>query len=142
MTLSTIAVHLDHTERCEARTLLAARLARLHGSHLVGIVTTGVQPGAAPVSTRPEVADYIIGASLYLRRRAESVAHVFRCRIAEPTLPSFEARLVDGEPVDTVVDHGRTSDFIVVAQADERATVDAAVRQLPEEVMLTRWNAC
>ncbi|MFH0131861.1 universal stress protein [Variovorax sp. VaC1] len=136
MTLSTIAVHLDHTERCETRTVLAARLARLHGGHLVGIVTTGVQPDEAPASTHTEMADCIVGASLYLRRRAESVAHVFRCRIAELTPPSFDARLVDGEPVDAVVDHGRTSDLIIVGQADERATVDAAVRQLPEEVML------
>jgi len=44
MTLPTIAVHLDHTERCEVRTLLAARLARRHSSHLVGIDTHGGDP--------------------------------------------------------------------------------------------------
>jgi len=35
VTLSTISVHLDHTERCEVRTRLAVRIARL------------MQPGAA-----------------------------------------------------------------------------------------------
>jgi len=31
VTLSTIFVHLDHTERCEVRTRLAVRIARLAG---------------------------------------------------------------------------------------------------------------
>jgi hypothetical protein len=38
VTLSTISVHLDYTERCEVRTRLAARIARL------------LQPGAATCS--------------------------------------------------------------------------------------------
>lgn len=136
MTLPTIAVQLDHTERCEVRTRLAARLARRHSSHLVGIVTTGVQAAMEPLAVRAEFADCIAGASLHLRRRAETVAHVFRCRIAAQALPSFDTRLVDGEPAGAVIGHGRTSDLVVVGQADECAVVDHAVRQLPEEVML------
>jgi len=136
MTLPTIAVHLDHTERCEVRTLLAARLARRHSSHLVGIVTTGIEGIPAPMPAHAELEDCIAAASLHLRRRAETVAHVFRCRIAEPTLASFDTRLVDGEPVGAVIGLGRASDLVVVGQADECAVVDHAVRQLPEEVML------
>lgn len=37
MTLGTILVHLDHTDRCAARAVLAVRLAWMHGSHLVGL---------------------------------------------------------------------------------------------------------
>lgn len=136
MTLPTIAVHLDHTERCEIRSLLAARLARRHRSHLVGIVTTGVQVVAQPMPIGSELDDCIVGASLHLRRRAEAVAHVFRCRVATSALPSFDTRPVDGEPVGAMVDHGRTSDLVVVGQADACAAVDRAVRLLPEEVML------
>ncbi|MDP9964515.1 nucleotide-binding universal stress UspA family protein [Variovorax paradoxus] len=136
MMLSTITLHLDHTERCEARTLLAARLARQHGSHLLGIVPTGVQAGAATLPQAPETAALMAAASLYQRRRAEAVAHVFRCRLRDAGSPPCEIRLVHGDPVDAVVDHGHGSDLVVVGQPDRQAAVDARARQLPEEVML------
>ncbi|WP_295985422.1 universal stress protein [uncultured Variovorax sp.] len=136
MTLSTISVHLDHTECCEARTRLAVRLARLHGSHLMGIVPTWA-PTAASMGARDErrLDDAIVEASLYLRRRAETVAHVFHSRTTPATF-SCEARLVDGDPVGAVVHHGRASDLIVVGQADASAAVSDAARRLPEQVML------
>lgn len=138
VTLSTIAVHLDHTERCEVRTRLAARIAVQHRSHLMGIVPTGVpaERGPAPLlACAEDPADVLIEASLYMRRRAEAVAHVFRSRLG-PALASCDARLVDGEPVQAVVHLGRASDLIVVGQADEAAAVGDAERRLPEEVML------
>lgn len=137
MTLSTIAIHLDHTERCEARTLLAVRLAGQHGSLLLGIVPTGVPvDAAAALAQAAETATLVAAASLYQRRRAETVAHVFRCRLRETASPSCEVRLVDGEAVDAVVAHGHASDLIIVGQADQQAVVDARARQLPEEVVL------
>lgn len=139
MTLSTISLHLDHTERCEVRTLLAARIARLHRSHLLGIVPTGMPVGPGPARPLPcaeETADRLVKASLCLRRRAETVAHVFRSRLADPAPPSCDVRLVDGDPVQAVVHLGRASDLVVVGQADEAAAVGDAERRLPEEVML------
>ena len=141
MTLSTISVHLDHTECCEARTRLAARLAMLHGSHLMGIVPTGV-PASTGIGPVPRVAgsedrvDHAIAeVSLCLRRRAETVAHVFHSRM-KPTALSCEARLMDGDPLHAVVHLGRASDLIVVGQADSAAAVCEAVRRLPEEILL------
>ena len=137
MTLSSIAVHLDHSECCEARTRFAARLARLHGSHLCGIVPTGVReragmqpPDAAAAAT------VAVSASLYLRRRAETVAHVFRCRVRGLGAASFDACLVDGRPIDAVVAHARASDLLVVGQADAEAALDETARRLYEEAML------
>ena len=136
MTLSTISVHLDHTECCEVRTRLAARLARLHGSHLMGIVPTWAPAGTGPAPRGSGDLDRtIVEASLYLRRRAETVAHVFHSRI-RPAASSSDARLVDGDPVQAVVHHGRASDLIVVGQADEAAAVCEAANRLPEDVML------
>jgi len=137
--LSTISVHLDHTERCEVRTLLAARLARLHRSHLIGIVPTSVPAECAPARPIPctkDGADVLVEASLYLRRRAETVAHVFRSRLAGATPLPCDTRLVDGEPVQAIVRLGRASDLIVAGQADEAAVVGDAERRLPGEVML------
>lgn len=136
MTLLTITVHLDHTERCEDRTLLAARLASRHGSHLLGLVPTGVPVDTVALPQAAQAAAVAAAASLYQRRRAEAVAHVFRCRLRDTGSLPFETRLVDGDPVDAVIVHGHASDLVVVGQPDRQAAVDARARQLPEEVML------
>lgn len=77
-----------------------------------------------------------VSASLYLRRRAETVAHVFRCRVRGLGPASFDACLVDGRPIDAVVAHARASDLLVVGQADAQAALDEAERRLYEEAML------
>ncbi|MET3179266.1 UNVERIFIED_ORG: nucleotide-binding universal stress UspA family protein [Variovorax guangxiensis] len=142
MTFSTIAVHLDHTERCEIRTQLAARIARLYRSHLMGIVPTGVPAGCQAGLALPRTghavdkAGVLAEAALFLRRRAETVAHVFRSRLAGPLPLSCDARLVDGEPARAVVHLGRASDLVVVGQPDDAAVVGEAERRLPEDVML------
>lgn len=137
MTLSTIAVHLDHTERCEARALLAARLAKRHGSHLRGIVPTSVRKEAVmPPRYAAEGLAVMVSPSLHLRRRAETVAHIFLDRVRGLGPPSFDVRLVDGEPVDAIVAQGRAGDLLIVGQADGAAAVEDAARRLPEEVML------
>ena len=142
MTLSTIVLHLDHTERCEHRTVLATRLAKAHGSHLCGIVPTGVRHDAAPVGLaegsdlRGDVNRVIAAASLHLRRRAETVAHVFRRRMGDAGSPSFDVCLVDGEPLDALLGHGRACDLLVVGHADAAAAVDGKARHLHEDAML------
>ena len=132
--LSTIGLHLDHTERCEVRTRLAAWLARAHGSHLHGIVPTGVVPQAGPQREGPAGAE-IVSAALHLRRRAETVAHVFRCRARSFGVGAFDAELVDGAPIAAAIDHGRACDLLVVGQADAQACVEEPARRLHEEVM-------
>jgi nucleotide-binding universal stress UspA family protein len=138
MTLSSIAVHLDHSECCEARTRFAARLATVHGSHLCGIVPTGVRARTARQPPDATVTDTAaaVSASLYLRRRAETVAQVFRCRLRGLGSASFDACLVDGRPIDAVVAHARASDLLIVGQADAGAALDEAARRLYEEAML------
>jgi nucleotide-binding universal stress UspA family protein len=138
MTLSTIVVHLDHTERCETRTLLAARLARVHGSHLRGIAPTNVRKdmGKAPSHAAEQAIEAMVSSSLLLRRRAETVAHIFHSRVSRLGPQSFDVRLVDGDPVDAVVAQGHAGDLLVVGQNDRSAAVENSARRLPEEVML------
>ena len=142
MTLSTIAVHLDHTERCEVRALLAARLAKRHGSHLRGIVPTGVRKEAGmPPRYTADGQSAVVLPSLHLRRRAETVAHVFLDRLRGLDPLSFDVRLVDGEPADAVVAQGRAGDLLIVGQPDGPAAVEDSARRLPEEVMLHAGGA-
>jgi len=138
MTLSTIVVHLDHTERCENRTLLAARLARVHGSHLRGIAPTHVREymDKPPAHAAEYAAEAIVSTSLLLRRRAETVAHIVHSRVSGVGPRSFDVQLSDGDPVDAVIARGHASDLLVVGQYDRSAAVEDSARRLPEEVLL------
>jgi len=142
MNLGTILVHLDHTERCVARVEFAASLARTHGSHLVGLVPTGLQDGTAPVDADlMRSTEFIAASADCLRLRAEATAHVFRDLVRRPETLSYEVRLVDGEHVDAVIRHGHTSDLIIVGQGDHGGlghdkTADKIALDLPELAVL------
>ena len=137
MNFGTILVHLDHSDRCAARTTLAARLARTHGSHLVGLVPTGLYDGVIPAAAIPTgVTDYVAESADYLRRRTETVTHAFRDRISGAEPLSYEVRTTDDPTVDAVVHHGRASDLIVLGQPDRAATADTVTHDLAQQVML------
>jgi len=136
MNLGTILVHLDHTERSAVRVALAARLARAHGSHLVGLVPTGLFEGVVPMGSFPVgAADFLADSADFLRRRAESVARDFRALISEPAGLSYTLRQVDGSPVDAVIRHGRASDLVVLGQDDPEAEPGSVTHDLAEEVL-------
>lgn len=137
MTFRTILVHLDHADRCATRVALAARLARTHGSHLVGLLPTGLQDGVIPASAIPTGAtDYIAESAEYLRRRADEIKAVFKDATAGPGPLSCEVREVDGATADAVIHHGRTSDLIILGQGDRDHPADTVVHELAQQVML------
>ncbi|WP_286668167.1 universal stress protein [Variovorax flavidus] len=137
MNLGTILVHLDHSEHCAARIELAATLARQHGSHLIGLVPTGLFDGTIPADAiAGKDADFIAASSDYLRVRAEGVARTFKKLIQGPRAVSCEVRLVDQPSVDAVVRHGRTSDLVIVGQT-QRDDADAMTAgDLPAQAIL------
>lgn len=142
MRLGTILLHLDNTDRCDARVELAARLARKHGSHLMGLVPTGLYDGTAPANAHLTCGpEFVAGREDCLRLRAEAIAHVFRELIRGSEPLSYDVRLVDGNSVDAVVRHGRASDLVIVGQVDHAKidhdkTADLLARDLPEQVVM------
>jgi nucleotide-binding universal stress UspA family protein len=135
MNLTTILVHLDHSEHCIARIGLAASMARLHGSHLVGLIPTGLYDGSIPADAiAADRAGFIAASADYLRTRAEAVAHVFRDQLGGAGPLSFDVRVVDEPSVEAVMRHGRTSDLIVVGQGDDADAMTAD--NLPAQAVL------
>ncbi|MDM0083469.1 universal stress protein [Variovorax sp. J31P179] len=137
MKLGTILVHLDYSEHCAARVGIAATLARQHGSHLIGLVPTGLYDGVIPAEAiAGKDTDFIAASADFLRVRAEGIAHTFRKLIEGAPSISSEVRLVDQPSVDAVVLHGRTSDLVVVGQSQPGDTDTTTARDLPEQVVL------
>ena len=137
MDFKTILVHLDHTDRCSARVALAAGLARAHGSHLIGLLPSGLYDGIIPADAIPTgVTDFIAESANYLRRRAEAISSSFRTQVSGPNPVSHEIRPVDGTTVDAIVDHGHSSDLIVLGQEDRSIRSDIPAHGLVAQVML------
>lgn len=136
MNLGTILVHLDHSAACASRVGLAASLARVHGSHLVALIPTGLYDGRIPADAMSRGdASFAAASADYLRVRAEAVAHVFKDQLRGPGPLSSEVRVVDEPSVDAVIRHGRASDLVIVGQDDDE-TDDMTARKLAEQVML------
>jgi nucleotide-binding universal stress UspA family protein len=142
MDLKTILVHLDHTHRGSARVAVAVDLARAHGSHLIGLLPTGLYDGVIPADAIPMGAtDFIAESADYLHRRAEEISVRFRAQLDGARLVSYEIRRVDGTAVDAIVTHGRSSDLVVLGQEDASAKSDTPAPGLVPQVMLRAGRA-
>ncbi|MDP9964505.1 nucleotide-binding universal stress UspA family protein [Variovorax paradoxus] len=137
MNFKTILVHLDHSDRCAARTALAARWAGAHGSHLVGLVPSGRYDGVIPADAiAPEVGDFIAASADYLRRRAETIGREFEQAVAATGAVAHELRVVDAATTDAVVQHGRASDLVVLGRDGGSGARDVAVHGLVGHVLM------
>jgi len=137
MNYKTILVHLDHSLRSPVRAAMAARWARAHESHLVGLLPSGLYDGIIPAGAiATGMTDYIAESSDYLRRRAEAVAREFRTDIARSGPLSYEVRMVDDVAADAVVRYGRASDLVVLGQSDASNRGDTTTRGLAEDVLM------
>ncbi len=138
MSYKTILVHLDASRRCAERSALAARWARTHDGHLIGLVPTGLYEGVIPADAIVAGASELIAQSAeYLRQRAERIGREFRAQIGDAGVSSYELRVVDGAAVDAVVRLGRISDLVVLGQHDgEDDSGEAVPVDLPQRVLL------
>jgi len=137
MKFKTILVHLDHSGRSPARAALAARWARAHESHLVGLLPTGTYDGVIPADAIPTgMTDFIAESANYLRRRAETVSREFRESIAATGALSYEVRLVEGATIDAVMQHGRASDLVALGQDNASSATDVSVHGLSGHVLV------
>jgi len=138
MNIKTILVHLDHTDRCNARVDLAARIARTQGAHLIGLLPSGLLEGTIPADAIPTgMTDYIAESAQYLRQRADLIGEGFRARLLRAAgAESHEIREVDGTTIDALVAHARSSDLVVVGQEDRASESDVPERGLVAQVML------
>ena len=137
MAIKTILVHLDPTPRCAVLVSIAAQLARSFGSHLVGLAPTGRADITLSMSSAiPDGLEFVQLSARYLRGRAEASADAFRARVEPLVLPSFEALIVQDQPVDAVVELGRCSDLVVVGQSEPGTVIESVERDFAQQVLM------
>jgi nucleotide-binding universal stress UspA family protein len=137
MNFRSILVHLDDTPRCAVRTALAARIARDQSGHLLGLAPTGLVN--LPARVRPSmtgIPDYLELARKTLDERARALVGAFELRTRALGLESFEGRVDEADCTQSMLEHARCSDLIVLGQVDPASAVDAADRDLPQQVLM------
>ncbi|MBB3176792.1 universal stress protein [Variovorax sp. Sphag1AA] len=138
MSFKTILIHLDYSGRCAARIDFAGAMANEHGAHIVGLLPTGLYEASIPAGMIDSGAkDYIAESAAYLKHRAERIADNFRTHMKTWRSVSFELRQVEGLATDALIEHGRTSDLVVLGQEGGDIRTDTPSHGLVGEVMLS-----
>ena len=133
MSLKTVLVHLDDSDRCDARLQVAIRVALDAGTRLVGVYLV---PTA---SLAPSVAAFL-PTDLVERRQRElgeaqhAAEQRFRVATSNATLTRIEWRAPAGSPIAAAVEHARCADLFVMGQ---RAPDDPALMFADELITTT-----
>ncbi|MCA1247950.1 universal stress protein [Massilia sp. MS-15] len=136
MSYRTIAVHVDASRHAPKRIQVAARLARDHDAHLIGVAALGVSREvfphgyqAAPGSLEASYFDPLHAKAMWsLERFAEA---------AGAAGVAFEKRLVADLASEALALAGRFADLVVVSQDDPSEALTDTIGRIPEYVALT-----
>lgn len=119
MSYRTILVSLNDTDRLEEALMLTAGLQDAHGAHVVGLFVIPAMQ-IYPTIGMEITPDVFEGHRAYFKEQSSHVKDRFDAIIAREGL-SAELRVVDSPSplvADTVIDHGRYADLIVITQVN------------------------
>ena len=136
MAYHTLLVHLDSGPTCAMRTEVALRLAREHGSHLIGVAPTGQVQIPIDIASSLLEPGYLVASQHYLRERAMLACQEFEAQAAAAELSSFESQVDEADHAATVISRARGADLVVLSQTDPEAPLGVVNRDLPERVVL------
>ncbi|MDQ1833549.1 universal stress protein [Massilia scottii] len=136
MSLKTIVVHIDQTQRCSTQIKLAAQLAIEYEAHLIGVAPTGWSPLLVLPGVSAPMLPVATVDTLPARTRCESALAAFESQVRLLDVASVETRLVEEEVGLALATHGYCSDLIIVGQASGADTWPGARSDFPEWVML------
>lgn len=136
MAYHTLLVHLDSGPTCATRMEIALRLAREHGSHLIGLAPTGQVQIPIDVASSLLEPGYLVASQHFLRERAKLACEDFEALAAAAELSSFESRIDESDHAASVMAQARGADLVLVGQTDPEAPLGVVNRDLPEQAAL------
>ena len=139
MSIATILVHVDNSSANESRFRTAVALTEEFEAHLIALFVV-------PTYTIPIYAEVPIGADVFETARQailESAANAqSTCEnIAKSTGVSLEWRLVEGHVVNTLNEHARYCDLVVLGQSNE-GDLDDMSMEVADHVVLEAGAPC
>ena len=139
MSIATILVHVDNSSANENRFRTAVALTKEFEAHLVAIfvVPTYTIPVYAEVPIGAEVAETARQAMLEKAAQAQSACE----NIANSTGVSFEWRVVEGHVINTLNEHARYCDLVVLGQSNP-SDLDDMSTEVADHVVLEAGAPC
>lgn len=135
MTYKTLLMHVDGAPSFDERFEVAARLAKRHDAHLVGLAPTGI--AMLPVG------DYMGGSAALMTQvqaqldeSANAAAKRFESLCQSHGVASHEVRLVKDSAVEAMLVHARYADLIVLSQAGDGGDMNTVGTGFIEQVLL------
>jgi nucleotide-binding universal stress UspA family protein len=113
-----ILVLLDHDPQCAARTQQAIRLAHVCGSHLTGLVPTGLVDLPALPAAAASLSELAEATWAVLRDQAGRLADQFGSACRTAGLSSFQAVVDEADKAQSMVRHAHCHDLVVLSQVD------------------------
>lgn len=136
MPYKTLLLHVDPTPRSAQRSLLAARLAAVHGAHLIGAAMTGISRHVF-AGGGFDAADPVFSHHLdQLRTQARTALHSFEAAVVAAGTGSFEARVVDDDAAGGLALQARYADLCILGQFDPDSSAPGALPYVAETVLL------
>ena len=136
MSLKTIVVHVDDTERCYTRIRLAAQLALEHEAHVMGVAATGWSPMLMGQGFGDPILPVAPADAEPAKERCARALAAFETLARSLNAPSLEARLVEEEAGLALALHGLCSDLIIVGQTRGGVSGLTTPTDVPEWLML------
>lgn len=133
MSWKTILVHLDNSQRCDARTQLAFDLARRFDAHVIGLylVCQDLVHHLFGPAQRVERSRYEMQQRAALDHAHEAFEHA-----AQLAGVTAEWRAPAGSVIDAAVLHGRHADMIVLGQDDPQDPAAFIARRFVEDTVM------
>ena len=135
MSYKTILVHVDESPNVEQRIEIAASIATIEDSHLIGAAITGVSRFLKETATLKRDDPGFKPLLETLRKRAAASLKKFDKVVKKAGVKSFEHRLVDDGIAAGISAHGAYCDLIVLGQSDPDDP-DSANIETPPYVIL------
>ena len=134
MALKDILVHIDNSVSCENRLQTALQLAEQHGAHLIGLYTIPplTMPGYVAVEIPLETIQTLHNAA----KRDSQQGEALFSKLTTNSSVSCEWRCEEGTYEETLLQHARYVDLIVIGQQNRQDSDAQAQIHSPDNILL------
>lgn len=136
MTFKTVLVHVDESLRSSERIKIAAKIADINASHVVGLAVTGVSryifEGSNINANDPNFTMHLA----LVRERAEKAIAQFKIKADQLNIRSFESNIASDEANGGLGLRARYSDLIIIGQTNRNEPSPSVLSDFPEYMVM------
>lgn len=135
MTYKSILTYLDSSPRLDERIKVSLELTERFDAHLNGIAPTGLAT-SMPGDYLSVTTDFVEEMQSHLNEIAKTAADTFEATCRQSTVNTYESHVVVGNSMDTLLQHSRHNDLVIIGQAEPTGPSKGATPGFVEQIIL------